>query len=120
MLNTGRLTLPAATPVRPSSRSKCVDPAELLADQFARAASRRIDDVLRDKWSNDDDGKVLLSKSILQGEQTWLEQGTIGLPYGSEELRPETMEDDFAGRKRPAVESGPRPVVLPLPRTGTH
>jgi hypothetical protein len=59
-------------------------------------------------WSNDDDGKVLLSKSILQGEQTWLEQGTIGVPYGSEALWPETME----------VESGPRPT--PLPRTGTH
>jgi alkylation response protein AidB-like acyl-CoA dehydrogenase len=94
-------------------------PAELLADQFARAASRRIDDILRDMWSNDDDGKVLLSKSILQGEQTWLEQGTIGLPFGVEELRPETMEDYLAGRKaRPAVESGPHPVSLQ--RTGTH
>jgi hypothetical protein len=92
-------------------------PAELLADQFARAARRRIDDILRDMWSNDDDGKVLLSRSILQGEQTWLEHGTIGLPYSIEQLRPETMEDYLQGRKTsPAVESGSRP----LPRTGTE
>lgn len=88
-------------------------PAELLADQFARAARRRIDDILRDMWRNDDDGKVLLSKSILEGEQTWLEQGTIGLLYGVAELRPQTMEEYLAERKaRPVAESGR------LPRAG--
>jgi alkylation response protein AidB-like acyl-CoA dehydrogenase len=93
--------------------------AVLLADQFARAARRRIDDILRDMWSNDDAEKLVLSKSILQGEQQWLERGTIGLPYSIEQLRPESMEDYLQERKsKPAAASGPRP--LPLPRTGTE
>lgn len=92
------------------------DAALLLADQFARSATRRVDDILRDMWSNDDSEKVALSKSIMEGEQTWLEHGTIGLPFTVEQLRPETMDDYLKNREhQPATVSESRPL---LPRTG--
>ena len=90
--------------------------ALLLADQFARSSRRRVDDILRDMWSNDDTEKLALSKSIMDGEQTWLEHGTIGLPFSVEQLRPETMDDYLKNREhRPATVSESRPL---LPRTG--
>jgi alkylation response protein AidB-like acyl-CoA dehydrogenase len=87
--------------------------AQLVAAQFARMAQRRIDDVLRDMWSNDDAEKSELASSVLAGEQVWLEQGTMGLPFSVDQLRPETMEDYLARRetekaRRPERDSAPR------------
>jgi alkylation response protein AidB-like acyl-CoA dehydrogenase len=72
----------------------------LVADQFARLARRRIDDVLRDMWHNDDQSKYDLAQSVLNGDQTWLEAGTMGLPYDIDALRPQTMEQFFAENSR--------------------
>jgi alkylation response protein AidB-like acyl-CoA dehydrogenase len=90
--------------------------AQLVAAQFARMSQRRIDDVLRDMWSNDDDEKSELASSLLAGEHVWLEQGTIGLPYSVDQLRPETMEAYLAEReaekaRRPERDSAPRPIA---------
>lgn len=86
--------------------------ARLLAAQFARLATRRIDDVLRDMWSNDDDEKNALAKSLLSGEQTWLESGTMGVPFSVEQLKPETMEGYLTRRGvERERESHPRPVL---------
>jgi len=84
-----------------------------VAAQFARAASRRIDDVLRDMWSNDDAYKSELASSILAGDQVWLEQGTIGLPFTIDDLRPETMETYLANRgtEREQRPSEPRRIA---------
>ena len=49
-------------------------------------------------WSNDDAEKTELAASLLRGEQVWLEQGTMGLPFGVEEMRPETMETYLKAR----------------------
>jgi alkylation response protein AidB-like acyl-CoA dehydrogenase len=72
--------------------------AQLVAAQFARLAQRRIDDVLRDMWSNDDAKKSELAASVLAGDQVWLEQGTLGLPFSVDQLRPETMEAYLTAR----------------------
>ena len=72
---------------------------------------------LRDMWSNDDEEKSLVSKSILDGELSWLEQGTIGLPYSVEQLRPETMESYLKTRKPQPRAAEP---TQQLPRTGTE
>jgi alkylation response protein AidB-like acyl-CoA dehydrogenase len=88
--------------------------ALMLADQFARSQRRRIDDLLRDMWSNDDARKLELAHSLLDGKQLWLEQGSMGLGFSVDELRPQTMEEYFEARKRPTADSAPRIV-----RTGT-
>jgi alkylation response protein AidB-like acyl-CoA dehydrogenase len=90
--------------------------AQLLAEQFARSASRRIDDILRNMWSNDDREKGELARSILAGEQLWLEQGTMGVPFTVDEMRPETMEAYLEERRsekarRPERESEPRRIA---------
>jgi len=89
--------------------------AQLMADAFACGARRRVDDFLRQMWSNDDALKHELAQSVLQDRQLWLEQGTIGLPFSTEQLRPETMQQFFAAR-----ESARAADALRLPRTGTH
>jgi hypothetical protein len=48
----------------------------------------RIKALFRDMWDNDDADKHALGKSILKGEHTWLESGTIGIPYEAEQLAP--------------------------------
>ena len=45
-----------------------------------------IDDLLRDMWRNDDEIKLELAQSVLDGQQLWLERGTMGLPYETEQL----------------------------------
>ena len=74
-----------------------------LADVFAQAARRRIDDKLRDMWSNDDAEQYALSSALLHGDFIDLEQGGMGVPYGVQELEPETMEQ-FFGERTPGAE----------------
>lgn len=93
-------------------------PGQQLADQFALGARRRIDDLLRDMWSNDDVEKYALASAVLDGRQEWLEHGTIGLPYTVDQLRPETMEQFFEARK--AQPRQPEAAPRPLSRTGTE
>ena len=89
-----------------------------LADLFARGATRCIEDILRNMWSNDDEEKNALSASILAGKQAWLETGTMGVPFTVEQLRPETMEQYFEAKK--ARPKPAQPEATPLPRSGTE
>jgi len=92
------------------------EPAFALAAQFARSAEQRIADILRNMWSNDDAAKLELAAGLLRGEHTFLEQGTLGLPYSVDELRPQTMQEYFEARRTQADSQ----VSGVLPRTGTH
>jgi len=76
-----------------------------VADQFAQLSRRRTDDSLRDMWRNDDQSKYQLAQLVLAGDHTWLEQGTMGVPYDIDALRPETMEHFLA--QRVALTSAP-------------
>ena len=95
-------------------------PTRRVADAFARAASRRVDDLLRDMWSNDDSEKSELAQAILDGRIQWLERGTMGLPFTVDQLRPETMEQYFAARQAEPATRAPDAAPLILPKTGTH
>ena len=80
-----------------ADRERATNPSAVeLADDFARGACRRIDDKLRDLWSNDDRLHVRLANELLEGRFLWLEQGTMGVPFEVAELVPETMEQYFA------------------------
>jgi alkylation response protein AidB-like acyl-CoA dehydrogenase len=51
--------------------------AERLADLLCRRSRRRIKASFKALWSNDDVFKYGVSKSVLSGEQAWLEKGLV-------------------------------------------
>ena len=73
--------------------------AEALADLFARGARRHVKRLFGELWSNDDARKHAMGKAILAGEHTWLEAGTMGLPYDVKELTPPTVTELLAQRE---------------------
>jgi alkylation response protein AidB-like acyl-CoA dehydrogenase len=50
-----------------------------LADLFCRQARRRVDDLFRALDSNDDARIYETARSVLNGDQLWLEEGIVGL-----------------------------------------
>jgi len=51
--------------------------AERLADLLCRRSRRRVKASFKALWSNDDRVKYVVSKTVLSGEQMWLEQGLV-------------------------------------------
>jgi alkylation response protein AidB-like acyl-CoA dehydrogenase len=78
--------------------------AALLADAFCRGTRRRIEDLFRDLWRNDDEASYRLGRAVLAGDHAWLERG--GMPTGLtvEDLRPRAP-----GRAEPAPQARPAP-----------
>jgi hypothetical protein len=48
-----------------------------LADLLCRRSRRRIKAAFKALWSNDDRAKYVVSKTVLSGEQMWLEKGLV-------------------------------------------
>jgi alkylation response protein AidB-like acyl-CoA dehydrogenase len=71
-----------------------------LAEGFANAARGRIDDKLRDMWSNDDVALYQLTGKLMRGDFVDLEQGAMGVPFSAQELEPQTMESYFAEQQQ--------------------
>jgi hypothetical protein len=67
-----------------------------LADLFARKTRRRVRELFRDLWQNDDERTYAAGRALLAGEYGWLESGTLPLPYEASELEPKL------GRQAPA------------------
>jgi alkylation response protein AidB-like acyl-CoA dehydrogenase len=82
--------------------------AEELADMFCRMSRRRVADLFRALWSNDDVRKYRLARRVLEGRHVWLERGTVGLGATARDLKPPKV----AGQE-PVEEPKERPV-------GTH
>lgn len=51
--------------------------AARLADVFCRRARRKIKDIFRDLWRNDDVARYRLGVDVLEGGHLWLEQGVV-------------------------------------------
>jgi hypothetical protein len=51
--------------------------AQRLADVFCRQARRRVRDLFRELWSNDDVARYKLGVSVLDGGLSWLEAGIL-------------------------------------------
>jgi alkylation response protein AidB-like acyl-CoA dehydrogenase len=92
----------SASITRAHAMVKAGDPnaasAVVIADDLARTARRRIDQLFHDLWRNDDDAKYKVAKSILDGQHTWLEEGTL------HKARPAAAP---VAAKAPAVEREP-------------
>ena len=50
-----------------------------LAEQFCRSARRRVNQLFRDLWSNDDDTRYRTACDVLGGRHVWLEAGILGI-----------------------------------------
>jgi len=87
--------------------------AERIADLFARGARRNIKQWFKDMWRNDDALKHAVGKELLNGDYTWLETGTAGVPFSIEELTPPKVSELIAMRgsgdaaATPAAEAKP-------------
>jgi hypothetical protein len=50
-----------------------------LADLFCRNSRRKVRQLFRDLWHNEDARKNQLAASVMKGEHAWLEQGAMNL-----------------------------------------
>jgi alkylation response protein AidB-like acyl-CoA dehydrogenase len=64
-----------------------------LADLHARHTRRRIRELFRGLFHNDDARDYALGRDLLRGRHLWLEQGAIPMGYTQEELVPRTVEE---------------------------
>jgi alkylation response protein AidB-like acyl-CoA dehydrogenase len=51
--------------------------AQQLAELFCRESRRKVKDLFRDLWRNDDVRKYRVSRTVLDGHQEWLEEGLL-------------------------------------------
>ena len=64
-----------------------------IADMFCRMGRRRIKQLFYDLWHNDDELKYKVALRILDGDHTWLEEGTMKLVGSAEEVKPPRAEE---------------------------
>jgi len=69
-----------------------------LADAFARQARVRVDELFARLWTNTDDSDVVLTRKVMAGEFTWLEDGVLdpsapGAWIADSEHRESTAQD---------------------------
>ena len=67
-----------------------------LADLFCRMAKRRVKQLFRDLWSNDDVRKYRVAMNILAGRHTWLEDGVLHLASAEKQVPTVFPEADVA------------------------
>lgn len=82
--------------------------ARELADVFGHMARRRIGQLFRELWSNDDVKKYKLALRVLDGKHVWMERGIQNLGVTAKEIKPERI-------------LGMKPERAPVDRpVGTH
>jgi alkylation response protein AidB-like acyl-CoA dehydrogenase len=65
--------------------------AQRLAELFCRTSRRTVADRFRALWRNDDRVKYAVGRSVLAGDQAWLESGIIGLRREASDLEPPSL-----------------------------
>ncbi len=79
------------------TRSSEAAEATDLADQFCRSARRRVRQLFRDLWSNDDDARYRTALDVLRGRHAWLERGLVQPEPKNALAAPEKKEEVPAG-----------------------
>jgi alkylation response protein AidB-like acyl-CoA dehydrogenase len=78
--------------------------AQELTDLFCRMSRRRVQQLFRALWGNDDVRKYRLAVRVLEGKHLWLERGILDLPPRPREVAPTAAE---AGRAQRATDERP-------------
>ena len=58
--------------------------AEELADLFCRNSRRKVARFFQDLWNNDDALKNKVAAKVLNGQEAWLEEGSLGIDLPQE------------------------------------
>jgi hypothetical protein len=75
-----------------------------LAEPFCEGSARKVEGLFRALWDSPDGADCALGLSVLKGEHSWLEKGSIGLGLSAEELRPRLpLREKAAARARAAT-----------------
>ena len=72
-------TVCRAEALRRGAAPESAEAAE-LADLFCRISRRRVKQLFRDLWDNDDAVRYRTAVGVLEGRQHWLERGALELP----------------------------------------
>jgi hypothetical protein len=68
-----------------------------LADHFCVANQRKVKDIFRTLWHNDDASAYATGRDVLAGKHAWIEQGVIGIGLTVEDLKPRMPPHDRPG-----------------------
>ena len=81
--------------------------AARLAHHFCLSTRRKVDDLFRDLWRNDDAAAYRLGRAVLAGDHAWLERGAMATGLTVDDLRPVAPGRATASpQPRPAVPHG--------------
>ena len=87
----------AATVSRADTLSRVGDPnaseARDLADLFCRIARRRVKQLFRDLWNNDDAQRYRSALDVLEGRHAWLEKGIMAHASSTSQRAPERTSE---------------------------
>ncbi len=86
------------------------EPAESLADTFCTMRRRKVEALFDALWDNDDAALYRVGRSVLDGDFAWLEEGSMGLGLGVDDLRPVPVSEKLRRRGRTAQEEEPAAV----------
>jgi len=64
-----------------------------LADLFCRMSRRKVKQLFRDLWRNDDARLNKIAASVMKGQNVWLEQGTAGLGFTAESFKTKRISE---------------------------
>jgi hypothetical protein len=81
-----------------------------LADLFCRNSRRKVRQLFRDLWSNEDGLKNRVAAQVMKDDHLWLAQGAMGVDFG-----PETFKTQFLTKLRSEQE----PEKAKLAATGS-
>ena len=85
-----------------------------LADFVGKQSRRRINQLLKEMWRNDDDAAYAVGQALLKGQYDWLNRGSIQIPYTVDDLRPKTIDEIMAeGPSKKAAEVPATPPPSP-------
>lgn len=84
--------------------------ATALADTFCRQRRRRVRELFRALWHNDDRPMYQVGRAVSEGRYAWLERGILGLGVEADALRPPSVAE--------VLEGGPVAVPAQVPARG--
>jgi len=70
-----------------------------LADVFARGARRRVQQLFREMWRNDDARRYGVARHVFEGKHVWFEQGVMPLGFSAEDLQPPSVTELLQARR---------------------
>jgi hypothetical protein len=79
-----------------------------LADLFCRMSRRKVGELFRALWRNDDNAMNRLAAGVMTGRYTWLEKGTLDIGLDADAFKTRSISE---GRAKAAPPEAPTAAV---------